>query len=398
MLHRRAVLRMAATVTAVSGPLAAGCSSSGSDGPQASESSASSGTSGTSGTSDPSATTSATRSATSSAAPARGSAEVVGTVARDLDSPWGLVELPGGDLLVGFRDDGTVHRVAADTGEVTTAGSVRGVAHGGEGGLLGLALAPDFTSSRDLYAYYTTATDNRISRFTYDAGLSGGETVLSGIPRGDAYHNGGGLAFGPDGMLYASTGDTYDDRELAQDEDSLAGKILRIDPATGQPPGDNPGPDSYVYSLGHRNVQGLAWDASGRLWASEFGDQTWDELNRIVPGGNYGWPAYEGRGGEDAGYTDPVHQWHTDEASPSGLAFQRGSLWMATLQGERLWRIPLDGKRLAAKPRAFFTGEYGRLRAVLATGEDELLLVTNETDSRGTPQAGDDRILRLRVT
>jgi glucose/arabinose dehydrogenase len=342
--------------------------------------------------------------------PAEGSAEVVGTVARGLRAPWGIAELPGGDLLVGLRDEGTIQRVAADGGEVTEAGAVPGVVASGEGGLLGLAVDPDAdddagdgAEGQAVYAYYTTASDNRVSRFRYEPSrpegerLTGGETLVSGIPRGEVIHNGGGLAFGPDGMLYASTGDTSDG-ELAQDEESLAGKILRIDPETGEPPPDNPHPGSLVYSLGHRNVQGLAWDAEGRMWASEFGDDSWDELNRIVPGGNYGWPEHEGRGGADAGFTDPVAQWPPAEASPSGLAFRQGSLWLAALRGERLWRVPLDGAEPAAEPQAFFEGEYGRLRALLPVGEDELLLVTNETDTRGTPIGGDDRILRVRVS
>ncbi len=338
-----------------------------------------------------------------SAAPAEGGAEVVETVAEGLDSPWGIVQLPDGDLLVGSRDGGRVDVVDADSGGIEEAGEVPGVAGGeGEGGLLGLVLEPDFEPGGRLFAYYTAASDNRISVFRYDASAPAGERLtpdgdlLTGIPRGEVIHNGGGLAFGPDGMLYASTGDTGDG-ELAQDEESLAGKILRIDPETGGPPEDNPDPGSLVYSMGHRNVQGLAWDGTEQLWAAEFGNDAWDELNRIEPGANYGWPEYEGRGGEEAGFVDPVEQWPPAEASPSDLAFGQGSLWLAALRGERLWRVPLDGSEPVAEPQAFFEGEYGRLRALLATGGDELLLVTNETDSRGSPDEGDDRILRLRI-
>ncbi|TDC74850.1 PQQ-dependent sugar dehydrogenase [Streptomyces hainanensis] len=360
-------------------------------------------TAGASGSSEPTPdepAPGATGSSGAPVAPDEGAVEVVETVADGLDSPWGLVRLPDGDLLVGSRDGGTVHRIATASGDVTEVGTVPGVAPEGEGGLLGLALDPEFASSGLLFAYYTTAEDNRITAFRYDSsatsggGLTTDRDLLTGIPRGEFIHHGGGLAFGPDGMLHAATGDAGEgEGELAQDPDSLAGKILRIDPATGEPPADNPDPGSLVYSAGHRNVQGLAWDAEGNLWASEFGQDTWDELNRIEPGRNYGWPLHEGPGGEADGFTDPIRWWPPDEASPSGLAFQGGSLWLAGLRGERLWRAPLTD----ADPEAFLTGEFGRLRAVLAVGDDELLLVTNETDTRGTPSGPDDRVLRLRV-
>ncbi|MFH7598574.1 PQQ-dependent sugar dehydrogenase [Streptomyces racemochromogenes] len=334
-----------------------------------------------------------------SAPPARGSVTVTAEVAKGLDSPWGVAPLPGGDLLVGSRDKGTISRVRTDTGEVTQIGRVPGVAPGGEGGLLGLALSPRFASDRLVYAYFTTESDNRIARMRYDEQrppgqqLGAPDTVLRGIPKG-VVHNGGRIAFGPDGMLYAGTGETGN-TALAQDRTSLGGKVLRMTP-DGKPVHGNPEPDSVVYSWGHRNVQGLAWDADKRLWASEFGQHTWDELNLIEPGGDYGWPVVEGKGGK-AGFRDPVAVWRTDEASPSGIAWAEGSIWMASLKGERLWRIPLKGAVPAAEPEAFLTGKYGRLRTVVALGGDRLLLVTSETDGRGSPQAGDDRILGLTV-
>ncbi|MFG3381736.1 PQQ-dependent sugar dehydrogenase [Streptomyces sp. NPDC047999] len=334
-----------------------------------------------------------------SAPPARGSVDVASTLAEDLESPWGVAVLPGGDLLVSSRDEGTVTRVSAEDGTTTRLGSVPGVAPGGEGGLLGLAVSPDFASDRMVYAYFTTASDNRIARLLYDEGrpegrrLGAPDTVLRGIPKG-TIHNGGRIAFGPDGMLYAGTGEAGD-RGLSQDRESLGGKILRMTP-DGEPVHGNPEADSVVYSLGHRNVQGLAWDGDGRLWAAEFGQNTWDELNLIEPGGNYGWPEVEGRGG-GADFTDPVAQWRTSEASPSGIAWAEGSIWMAGLRGERLWRIPLAGAEPSAEPRAFLEEEYGRLRTVVAAGGDRLWLVTSETDTRGTPGPGDDRILGLRV-
>ncbi|MFJ6794190.1 PQQ-dependent sugar dehydrogenase [Streptomyces sp. NPDC091268] len=372
--------------------LAGGCSPAGGPGARPGESPPGA-ASGASASGGPSA------SAQPSAAPAKGSVTVAGEVAKGLESPWGVAPLPDGNLLVASRDKGTLSRVEVATGAVTTIGKVPGVAPGGEGGLLGLALSPSFASDRMVYAYFTTESDNRIARLRYDeqrpAGqqLGAPDTVFRGIPKG-LIHNGGRIAFGPDKMLYAGTGETGDSA-LAQDKKSLGGKILRMTP-DGQPVHGNPEADSVVYSYGHRNVQGLAWDKDKRLWAAEFGQKTWDELNLIEPGGNYGWPEAEGKAGKP-GLRDPVAAWKTDEASPSGIAWAEGSIWMAALKGNRLWRIPLAGTGLVAEPKAFLEGEYGRLRTVVALGGDRLLLVTSETDGRGSPQAGDDKILTLTV-
>ncbi|WBB62857.1 PQQ-dependent sugar dehydrogenase [Streptomyces sp. WMMC500] len=378
------VLRLAAAAALV---LAAGCSSGDDDDsgvPAESSSAASAGSGGSAGRGSP--------------PPDRGSAKVAGTVAEDLRTPWGLAELPGGDLLVSSRDNGTVYHVAAEGGKVTEAGQVPGVQGepGNEGGLLGLALGAD----EMVYAYFTSDSDNRVVRMTYDADgpegnrLGAPDTVFRGIPKGGR-HNGGRIAFGPDKMLYVGTGEAGDPA-LAQDRESLGGKILRMTP-DGEPARGNPDAGSVVYSYGHRNVQGLAWDDDKRLWAAEFGDQQWDELNLIEPGGNYGWPEAEGRENLE-GMVDPVVQWATPDASPSGIAYAEGSIWMASLRGERLWRIPLDGTEAAADPQAFFDGEYGRLRTVQRASDGDLLLMTNETDLRGSPEQGDDRILRLEVS
>ncbi|MFF2859668.1 PQQ-dependent sugar dehydrogenase [Streptomyces rubiginosohelvolus] len=334
--------------------------------------------------------------------PEKGSAKVVSTLTENLKSPWGLAALPGGDLLVSSRDEGTIHRIDGESGKQTLLGSVPGVAPAGEGGLLGLAVSSTFGADQLVYAYFTTTSDNRIVRMSYDekrpAGqqLGAPDTVLRGIPKG-SIHNGGRIAFGPDKMLYAGTGEAGD-TELSQDKESLAGKILRMTP-DGEPVHGNPEADSVVYSYGHRNVQGLAWDAEKRLWAAEFGQNTWDELNLIEPGGNYGWPEVEGEEGED-GFIDPVAQWKTSEASPSGIAYAEGSIWMAGLRGERLWRIPLSGEKAGeplADPQAFLKEEHGRLRTVVSAGGDRLWLLTSNTDGRGTEQDGDDRILQVEV-
>ncbi|MFB8776155.1 PQQ-dependent sugar dehydrogenase [Streptomyces broussonetiae] len=332
--------------------------------------------------------------------PAKGSAKVVRTVAEGLNTPWGLAALPDGDLLVSSRDEGTITRVDTETGKKTEVGEVAGVSPAGEGGLMGLALSPDYASDNMVYAYFTSASDNRIVRMLYDADKPSGQqlgapdTIFRGIPKG-FIHNGGRIAFGPDKMLYAGTGESGEEG-LSQDRESLGGKILRLTPE-GDPAPGNPFGDSAVYSYGHRNVQGLAWDTKQRLFAAEFGQDTWDELNAIKPGDNYGWPEAEGTT-DEGGFHNPIAQWSTDEASPSGIAYAEGSIWMAGLRGQRLWRIPLDGTEASADPQSFLEGDYGRLRTVASAGGDKLWLITSETDGRGSPESGDDRILEVQVS
>ncbi|MGY6024484.1 PQQ-dependent sugar dehydrogenase [Streptomyces spinosirectus] len=334
------------------------------------------------------------------APPAKGSVKVLRTVTTGLNTPWGVAPLPDdSSLLVASRDRGTITRVDATSGKKTELGKVSGVSPAGEGGLLGIALSPDYASDHMIYAYFTSASDNRIVRMLYDTKKPAGEqlgapdTIFKGIPKG-YIHNGGRIAFGPDGMLYAGTGESGD-RGLAQDKKSLGGKILRLTPE-GDPAPGNPFPGSPVYTYGHRNVQGLAWDGKQRLFASEFGQNTWDELNAIKPGADYGWPDAEGKS-SDSRYQNPIAQWHTDDASPSGVAYAEGSIWMAGLKGGRLWRIPLKGTVASAEPQAFLTGRYGRLRTVVSAGGDKLWLTTSNTDGRGDPKSGDDRILELEV-
>jgi glucose/arabinose dehydrogenase len=226
---------------------------------------------------------------------------------------------------------------------------------------------------------------------TYDGQtLAGQRTILDGIPAA-SFHDGGRIAFGPDGMLYVGTGEAGR-TELSQQRRSLGGKILRITP-DGDPAPGNPFPGSPVYSLGHRNVQGLAWDERGQLWAAEFGQNTWDELNRIEAGLNYGWPEVEGRADEDR-FVDPVRQWRTSVASPSGIAVANGSVFMAGLRGARLWQVPILGGR-AGRPRALLTEQWGRLRTVARAPDGSLWVTTSNRDGRGSPRPGDDRILRL---
>jgi glucose/arabinose dehydrogenase len=337
--------------------------------------------------SEPSTPTATPSTATSTTLPGPVVPAAFEDVATGFDVPWGLVFLPDGSALLSERDTARILSVSADGG-VTEVGPVEGVQPGGEGGLLGLAVAPD--SPETVYAYFTAAEDNRVVRMPYRGGaLGAAEVVVDGIPKA-GNHNGGRLAFGPDGKLYVSTGDASQS-ERAQSLESLGGKILRLNP-DGSIPADNPFDGSPVFSYGHRNVQGLAFDEDGNLWASEFGQNTWDELNLIQAGQNYGWPVVEGVGGDDR-FVDPVAQWSTDEASPSGIAFVRDTVFMAALRGERLWQIPVqDGT--AGTPADFAVGEFGRLRHAEVAPDGSLWVLTNNT-ARGTPREGDDRILRV---
>lgn len=304
-----------------------------------------------------------------------------------LRAPWGVAFLDDGRALITQRDTATVRLLTK--GRLTVAGSIDDVVPEGEGGLLGIAVQGD----RSVFVYYTSATDNRIARLDWDGRrLSNQRTVFSGIPKGPI-HDGGRIGFGPDGMLYVTTGDTGDSA-LAQDLNSLGGKILRIT-ALGAPAAGNPFAGSAVWSYGHRNVQGIAWDARGRLWASEFGEQDIDELNLIQAGGNYGWPVCEGPC-DVSGMTNPKATWSpTSTASPSGIAALAGSVWVASLRGETLYEVPLRGAA-AARPIPWLSGEYGRLRDVVAT-DGRLWVLTNNTDGRGVPQLGDDRLLSVPV-
>lgn len=319
----------------------------------------------------------------------------VSVVAEGLEAPWSILVLPGGGTLVSQRDRGDIVEVLPGGG-LRQAAVVPGVAAGGEGGLLGLALLPgDADRPAYVYAYFTAANDNRIVRMPLSGArgslsLGAAEGVLTGIPKA-GNHNGGRLAFGPDGLLYATSGDAGN-RDAAQDPDSLSGKILRMTPE-GAPAQGNPF-GNFTWSLGHRNPQGLAWDASGGMWAAEFGQNTWDELNRIERGGNYGWPVVEGAAG-DPRFADPVQQWATGEASPSGLAVVGDTLFLAALRGERVWSIapasgPASGVSVTATP--WFAGEFGRIRDVTTAPDGGLWFISNNTDGRGSPEAGDDRL------
>ncbi|MDJ0347726.1 PQQ-dependent sugar dehydrogenase [Cryobacterium sp. PH29-G1] len=328
-------------------------------------------------------------------------------IASGLAAPWSILRLPSGATLISERDTARVRELLPD-GSLREVGTVEAAQPNGEGGLLGLAFLADTAAPGGdgwVYAYLSTATDNRIERMPL-AGSNGGHTlgapdlVLDSIPRA-GNHNGGRIAFGPDGLLYATVGDAGNPA-TAQDLDALGGKILRMTPTGDVPIGSEANPfDTLVYSYGHRNPQGIAWDSHGQLWSSEFGQNTWDELNRIVPGGNYGWPTVEGQAG-DARFIDPEQQWSTADASPSGLVIVSDTIFLASLRGSRLWSIPITsgstgGDSSTGAPTAWFVNRYGRLRDVVSGPAGTLWFVSNNTDGRGSPVAGDDRLYQVHV-
>ena len=346
----------------------------------------------------PQPTPSVSQSATPQAPTAPPTVNQARVIATGLKSPWGLAFLPDGSALVTLRDSGLIKRVvpgATASAQVTTVGQVPGVNHqaDGENGLLGIAVEPG-PSPKSAYVYYSTAADNRIASMNWDGSRLGApQTILSGIPVGP-FHDGGRMVFGPDGYLYVGTGDARDSAS-AQRRSSLGGKILRITTSGAAAPG-NPFGDSPVWTLGHRNVQGLAFDAQQRLWASEFGEKTHDELNLITKGANYGWPKYEGKGNDPA-YADPYVQWPTAEASPSGLAIIGDWAYMAALRGKRLWQVGIANPTPVG-PFDLFVGKYGRLRTPAVAPDGSLWIVTSNTDGRADPSPGDDRIVAFAVT
>lgn len=315
------------------------------------------------------------------------------SLAHGLRVPWGIAFLPSGRALVSERDTGRVLEVRP-RGGYRVAGQVPGVVstvtQGGENGLLGLALHPDFARNRWVYAYLSTASDNRVVRMRYDDGQLGApEVVLPGIAR-SLHHNGGALAFGRDGLLYVSTGDA-EHPHRAQDRQSLSGKVLRITDTGGVPAGNPFG--NRVWSYGHRNVEGLAFDGAGRLWATEFGNHRRDELNHIVHGGNYGWPRVEGRDGP-GGFRDPFVTWHPDECSPSGIAIARGHAWVGALHGQSLWSVKLDAPHRRRKVR-HLDHRLGRIRGVHRAPDGSLWITTSDRDGRARRRRGDDHVYRV---
>ncbi|WP_157240232.1 PQQ-dependent sugar dehydrogenase [Catenuloplanes japonicus] len=313
-----------------------------------------------------------------------------------LAAPWGLTFLPDASALVSERITGEIKRIPAEGGAATTVGVVPDVVASAEGGLLGIVASPDFATDRTVYAAVSGATENQIVALRIGAdfrSLTRERVLLGGITTADRHH-GGRLAIGPDGHLWIGTGDAFAP-ENAADDTSLNGKILRLR-TDGTVPDDNPTPGSPIFSSGHRNVQGITFGPDGTAYASELGHRTWDEVNVLRAGRDYGWPETEGVQGDTG--EKPIWTVHPDDASPSGMAYAAGSLWIGALGGQRLWQLPVGGD---AEAVPHYRDTYGRIRTVEVAPDGALWLITSNTDRAtwgGTgPRPGDDRILRVEV-
>lgn len=323
------------------------------------------------------------------------------TIVTGLDTPWEVAFLPDGRVLVTERP-GEI-RVIEDGELREEPYATLPVDEMGEGGQLGLALDPDFEENGYLYAYYSTTEGgeaaNRLVRLVEEDGTATEDEVLLEGPAA-SIHNGGRVAVGPDEKLYATMGDVSDSG-LAQDREALAGKIVRLN-LDGSVPDDNPFPDSPVYSYGHRNPQGLAWDDEGNLYAPEHGQSALDELNLVEPGNNYGWPEIEGDE-ESPGLETPILHSGEDTWAPSGAAFVSqgpwaGSVLFTGLRGESLHRVAFgDEPGEVEGHEEYLEGEYGRLRTVAQGPDGALYVLTSNQDGRGSPEPEDDRLLRITV-
>jgi glucose/arabinose dehydrogenase len=310
-------------------------------------------------------------------------------IAENLEVPWEIVFLPDGNALITERS-GRVRLFKNEVLEENSVLSIQDVKAVGEGGLLGMTLHPQFSANHFVYLYYTYSQGgikNKVVRFTLEEDrLSFNKDVLINIP-GSNFHNGGRIKFGPDNLLYVTTGDA-ENPQLAQNTSSLAGKILRITDE-GEIPGDNPF-GNEIYSYGHRNPQGLAFDEAGNLWATEHGSSAQDEVNIIQKGGNYGWPDTAGTE-EKEGAISPFVQSGSETWAPSGILSWGNYLFFVGLRGQALFRLDKESREITK----YFQGEFGRLRTIVLGPDGYFYITTNNKDGRGTPKPQDDKIIRV---
>lgn len=307
-------------------------------------------------------------------------------VAQNLDTPWAMVFLPDKNMLVTERP-GRVRLVNSNGQlEPKPIAKLENAKEIGEGGLLGMAVDPDFSANHFVYFYYTYSenegnTLNRVVRMVYEGNQLKDEKVIVDKIPGAKNHNGGRIKFGPDGYLYITTGDA-ENPSLAQNLESLSGKILRINDSKFE-----------VYSYGHRNPQGVAWDNLGHLWEVEHGQSAQDELNLIEKGKNYGWPNIQGDENKPGMETPKLNSGPTTTWAPAGAAFLKNSLFFGGLRGQALYEVSLAGDKITIKEH--FKNQFGRIRDVVLGPDQMLYITTSNNDGRGTPNSGDDKVIRI---
>lgn len=317
----------------------------------------------------------------------------VSVLAINLQIPWSLVFLPDKSIIFTERP-GRVRIIDAEgklkNDPILTISEVK---HISEGGLLGVTIHPDFKDNDFIYFYYTYGEEgnntlNRVVRYKFDGSSFKDRVVVVDAIPGAPNHNGGRIKFGPDGFLYITAGDAQEP-SLSQDVNSLAGKILRVD-GNGNAANGNPF-GTRVYSYGHRNPQGIAWDDKGKLFETEHGNSATDEFNMIEPGKNYGWPTIRGDEKQDGLVSPVIHSGTNNTWAPSGLAFLDGSFYFAGLRGNALYQVKVDSGKSTLTEH--FKGELGRIRDVVVGPDNNLYIITNNTDGRGRPASDDDKII-----
>lgn len=316
-------------------------------------------------------------------------------IADDLDIPWEIVFLPDKDILITERS-GYILRIGKNQKKFT----INNVETIGEGGLLGMAIHPDYSNNNWIYLYLTSKngskTINRIERYRFDGNnFSERKVIVNDIPAG-TYHNGGRMLFGPDNFLYITTGDAGNSA-LAQNKNSLAGKILRVK-EDGDIPKDNPFTNA-IWSYGHRNPQGLAFDDKGHLWATEHGRSGdfsgFDELNLIEKGGNYGWSIIQGDETRKDMKTPIINSGTNETWAPAGIVYLKNRLFFTGLRGESVYETKiLDGK-INGSLTSHLKEKFGRLRAIKIGPDGFLYISTSNADGRGKPKTDDDKIIKI---
>lgn len=320
-------------------------------------------------------------------------AEDIKVLTTNLNIPWSLDFLPDGRGIFTQRP-GNI-RILNNDGQITNFNfQIPGVKHIGEGGLLGIAVDPKFSENKFIFIYYTYSSNgentlNRVVRYEFKNNTFTNQKVIVDQIPGGTNHNGGRLKFGPDEFLYIATGDAGDPSR-SQDKNSLAGKILRVD-RKGKPASDNPFNNS-TYSYGHRNPQGISWNSNDQLYETEHGPLAHDEINRIIKGGNYGWPIIQGMQSRNE-MISPIKESGIGTWAPSGTEFYSGSLFYAGLRGNALYEAKIENESVDLTEH--FRGEFGRIRDVVLGPDNLLYILTNNTDGRGNPSSDDDKIIRI---